>query len=154
MLRASPETMPRVTEFSYPSGLPMATAYSPTFGSSVTKVATGSCESGAHLDHGQVGQRIAAHDGGRQLLAGGKGDLELGHRISVVIGDHVVVGDDHPVGRVDHPRAFTGVLLLPERPLVAVPEMAMLTTLGPSLAATSAAGLANPPSARCRRRRW
>ena len=40
------------------------------------------------------------------------GHLELVDEVAVVVGDHVVVGDDHAVRGVDDPGAFSRVLVL------------------------------------------
>ena len=84
-----------------------------------------------------------------ELLAGGQGHLDGGDRVAGgLVGDHVVVGDDHAVGAVDHARAFGRVLLrclLPEpvAAAVVVPVTLMLTTLGPRILATDC-GRARP----------
>ena len=70
------------------------------------------------FDDCQVGERIAADDGGRRRVSPvAKRDLDGGHRVSAgLVGDNVVVGDDHAVRAVDDAGAFPRVL-----PLLAEP---------------------------------
>jgi hypothetical protein len=112
-------TMPSVTERDRAKGEPMAITVSPTTSRSESpKAATGSFSPGAELrgvdaDHGQVRQRVFAHERRGQFSLVGERDAELA---SVV--DHVLVGQHVAVLAEDGAaacRAALGLLPAPVR---------------------------------------
>ena len=93
-------TMPMVTVWPTPKGLPMASTTSPTS----HLVAVGHRDDGqvfgVDLDHGDVGLRVAANDLGGELAAVLQRDF---HLVGVI--HHVVVGEDVAVLGDDDARA-------------------------------------------------
>ncbi len=89
-------TMPVVTVWPMPKGLPMASTTSPTSTLSLSAIGDGGQVLGVDLDDGDVALRVAADDFGGELAAVLQGDLHLvGAVHDVVVGEDVaVLGDD------------------------------------------------------------
>ena len=93
VLRATAETMPLVTVWPMPNGLPIASTRSPT--SSRSESPSGSVGSAVGLDvqEREVGGLVGADQLGPELAPIGQHHHDL-----VGILDHVVIGDDQTVG--------------------------------------------------------
>ena len=89
-------TMPVVTVWPTPKGLPTASTMSPTCTLSLSAIGHDRQVLGVNLDHGDVGLGVAANDLGGELAAVLQGDFHvLGAVHDVVIGEDVAVfGDD------------------------------------------------------------
>ena len=90
-------TMPVVTVWPMPKGLPMASTTSPTSTLSLSAMGDGGQVLGVDLDDRDVALRVAADHLGRELPAVLQGDLDLvGAVHHVVVGEDVAVlgGDD------------------------------------------------------------
>ena len=94
-VRATAETMPWVTVWPTPNGLPIASTMSPTCSSSELPKAITGKRSAAVLDaeHREIGARVLEHDLDLELALVGERDL---HLVGAV--DDVVVGDDDARG--------------------------------------------------------
>jgi hypothetical protein len=98
-VRASAETMPLVTVWPTPKGLPMASTRSPTSTSSESRISRlGRLGPGVDAQHREVGALVVSTSSGIELAAG----RPARPVISVGAGDDVVVGDDEAVGGDDH----------------------------------------------------
>ena len=87
--RSVAETMPAVTEWSKPSGLPMASTQSPMSSLSESPHSAWTFKFGLDLEDGEVGLGVGADQPGRHVVAGAEPDQDL-----VGVLDDVVVGDD------------------------------------------------------------
>ena len=96
-VRPSAETMPEVTVWPTPKGLPMASTTSPTRSvSAAAKVIAGSLRSRGDLEHGQIRFGIGADGLGLELAPVVERDLDLvGALDDMVVGEDVALGRDH-----------------------------------------------------------
>ena len=121
-VRASAETMPCVTLWPTPNGLPMAMTKSPTSSASESpRSSAGNSPGALDLQHGQIGAGVAQHDLGLVFMLVGDRDLHVGHAFDdMVIGDHEAAGVDDHAGA----ERLRDALLLPLRLAAAAEEMA------------------------------
>ena len=108
-VRASADTMPWVTVWPTPNGLPMASTRSPTCSASESPKSTGGEPLAAVLDaqHREIGARVLEDEVGIELALVGERDLDL-----VGVLDDVIVGDDEAGGVDDDAGAERALDLL------------------------------------------
>ena len=112
-VRATAETMPLVTVWPTPKGLPMASTRSPTSmpSESASKASVGKLLAlGIDAQHGQIGALVMGHDSGLELAPVAKHDGDILGAVH-----HMLVGDDQAVGGDDDAGAERILYPLPRR---------------------------------------